>query len=352
MKKIFAPWLWFFLLWPRIITAEEAPPKRWEIIAVGDIMLGRGVSKTIERHGPGYPLAKMPLVTDSCQVLCGNLESVISSEEFKSQSPYRFKADPVVADNILKQNGFGFLSVANNHAYDCGPSGLEESLGILDSLRIPYSGILEIPKKEAGAERVVDSSAGKKTCRPAYMKIGDVRVCFLAFCQPYLLNPNNENNIIAPADSTTICNSIQAVKDSCQVIITSFHWGFEYHHQPSKAQKYLGRLAIRAGAGIVLGHHPHVLQGIELYKDGVIAYSLGNFIFDQRDSLANQSAVLHMIMKGSQLDSLWLEPIEIRAKRPTTVNKSKLNQFKRLIDELNLKLKTSSRIIEDRLYLF
>ncbi|HAD83090.1 MAG: hypothetical protein A2509_00170 [Candidatus Edwardsbacteria bacterium RIFOXYD12_FULL_50_11] len=351
MKIIFVPWLWLFLLWPTSITAADAQPKRWEIIAVGDIMLGRGVSKTVERHGPGYPLAKVLLVTDSCQVLCGNLESVMSTAEFKSQSPYRFKADPVAAANILKQNGFGFLSVANNHAYDCGPSGLEESLGILDSLMIPYSGILKIPENPSG-DSSTDSSAVKTTCRPAYLKIGDIRICFLAFCQPYLLNPNYENNLIAPADSATICNSIQAVKDSCQVIITSFHWGFEYHQQPSKAQKYLGRLAIRAGAGIVLGHHPHVLQGVELYRGGVIAYSLGNFIFDQRDSLANQSAVLHMIMKGSRVDSLWLEPIEITAKRPTISNKAKLNQFKGLIDELDLKLKTMSRIIEDRLYLF
>ena len=350
MKIILAPWLWLFLLLTAGLKAEDIPPKRWEIIAVGDIMLGRGVSKAVERHGPGYPLAKMLLVNDSCQVLCGNLESVISSKEFKSQSPYRFKADPVVAANILKQNGFGFLSVANNHAYDCGPSGLEESLGILDSLMILYSGILEIPKSP-GSDSSADSSAMKTVCRPAYLKIGDIRICFLAFCQPYLLNPNNESNTIAPADSATIFNSIQAVKDSCQVVITSFHWGFEYQQQPSKAQKCLGRLAIRAGAGIVLGHHPHVLQGVELYRDGVIAYSLGNFIFDQRDFLANQSAVLHMIMKGSRLDSLWLEPIEITAKRPTILNKAKLTQFKGLIDELNLKFKTKSRIIEDRLYL-
>jgi len=351
MKINLAPWLWLFLLWPPVIKAEDIPPKRWEIIAVGDIMLGRGVSKAVEKHGPGYPLAKMLLVSDSCQVLCGNLESVISSEEFKSQSPYRFKADPVVAANILKQNGFGFLSVANNHAYDCGPSGLEESLRILDSLMIPYSGRMEISKNPRD-DSSADSSSVEKVCRPAYLKIGDIRICFLAFCQPYLLNPNNENSIIAPADSATICNSIQAIKDSCQVIITSFHWGYEYKQQPSRAQKYLGRLAIRAGAGIVLGHHPHVLQGVELYRGGVIAYSLGNFIFDQRDSLANQSAVLHMIMKGSRLDSLWLEPIEITAKRPTILNKAKLNQFKGLIDELNLKFKIRSRIIEDRLYLF
>lgn len=349
MKILFVPWLWIFLLCPASLTAEEPRPKRWEIIAVGDIMLGRGVSKAVERHGPGYPLAKMLLVTDSCQVLCGNLESVICQAEFKSQSPYRFKADPVVAANILKQNGFGFLSVANNHAYDCGPSGLEESLRILDSLMIPYSGILA---PASGPDSGLDPSPPQMVCRPAYLQMGDIRVGFLAFCLPYLLPPNKENNFIAPADSVTVFNSIQAIKDSCQVIIVSFHWGYEYKQQPSREQKYLGRLAIRAGAGIVLGHHPHVLQGFELYRGGVIAYSLGNFIFDQRDSLANQSAVLHMIMNGSRADSLWLEPIEITAKRPMTLNKAKLNQFKGLIDKLNLKFKTRSRIMDDRLYLF
>lgn len=350
MKIIFVPWLWIFLLWPISITAEDAQPKRWEIIAVGDIMLGRGVAKKIEQQGPSYPFSHLRLVTDSCQVLVGNLESVLSSMEFQSQSPYRFKADPGPAGDILKQNCFGFLSVANNHAYDCGPSGLKESLKILDSLMIPYSGILQPPKKSR-SDSCADSSTMKTVCRPAFLKIGDIKICFLAFCQPYLLNPNNENSIIAPADSATIFHSIQDIKDSCQVIIASFHWGYEYKQQPSRVQKHLGRLAIRAGAGIVLGHHPHVLQGIEFYRGGIIAYSLGNFLFDQKDSLANQSAVLHMIMKGSSLDSAWLQPLEISHTRPVGMGRGRLGPFKRLVDDLNKNLGTRAQLADRRIYL-
>ncbi len=346
MKIVLLGWLCLLV---SAAGAEDAPAKRWEIIAVGDIMLGRGVAKKIEQQGSSYPFSHLRLVTDSCQVLCGNLESVISSEEFKSISPYRFKADPVVASNILKQNGFGFLSVANNHAYDCGPAGLEASLAILDSLQIPFSGILA---PAAGPDSALDPAVSNIFCRPAYLQIGAIRVGFLAFCQPYLLYPNNERTIIAPADSATVFSSIQAAKDSCQVIIASFHWGYEYHQQPSRTQKYLGRLAVRAGAGIVLGHHPHVLQGIEFYRGGLIAYSLGNFLFDQKDSLANQSAVLHVIMKGSSLDSVWLQPLEISNKRPAGMDRGRLGPFKRLMDGLNANLGTKAQLADRRLYLY
>lgn len=350
MKLLLAPWLWFFLLLSPVIKAEDIPAIRWEIIAVGDIMLGRGVATKIEKHGLSYPFSQIRLVTDSLQLLVGNLESVLSSSAFKSQSPYRFKANPVLTANILKQNGFGFLSVANNHAYDCGIAGLQESCRILDSLKIQYGGVYEKQRLPADND-FQDSAKTTMISRPAFIDIDGIRVGFLAFCQPYLINTAGEDTIIAPADSAVIFNSIHAIRDSCQVIIASFHWGYEYQQQPSRAQKYLGRLAIRSGAKIVHGHHPHVLQGIEFYRDGVIAYSLGNFIFDQKDSLANQSAVLHMIMKGSSIDSVWLQPIEIKGKRPAEASKGNFAKFKRSIDGLNKSFKTKSLVADHRIYL-
>jgi len=325
--------------------AANVPAQRWELLAVGDIMLGRGVSKAIEKNGTNYLFAKTKLITDSCQLLAGNLESVISSREFTSQSPYRFKADPAITSELLKQNWSGFLSVANNHAFDCGPKGLTESCSILDSLQIPFGGIYCRQRKTVSTDSVQSAAISL----PAFMETAGIRVGFLAFCEPYLINVTNGDTVIAPADSEVIYNSIKAIRDSCQLIIASFHWGYEYRQEPSRMQRRLGRLAVRSGAKIVLGHHPHVLQGVEYYRDGIIAYSLGNFIFDQKDTLANQSAVFHMIMKGNRLDSLWLEPIEIRNKRPE-INQSA--GFKMLVDKLNNKFKTKSKYIEDRLYLF
>lgn len=345
MKSLNVSRLFIIMILVMIALAADVPAQRWELLAVGDIMLGRGVLKAIEKNGNNYLFAKVKLITDSCQLLAGNLESVTSSREFTSQSPYRFKADPVITSELLKQNWSGFLSVANNHAFDCGSKGLIESCRVLDSLQIPFSGIYQKQRSSGPA----DSASNAGISLPAFMETAGIRVGFLAFCEPYLINVSNGDTAIAPADSQVIYNSIKALQDSCQLIIASFHWGYEYRQEPSRMQKKLGRLAVRSGAKIVLGHHPHILQGVEYYRDGIIAYSLGNFIFDQKDSLANQSAILHIIMKGSNLDSLWLEPIEIRNKRPEIKQSAGL---KTLVDRLNSKFKTRSKYIEGRLYLF
>jgi poly-gamma-glutamate synthesis protein (capsule biosynthesis protein) len=324
--------------------SADLSPQRWELLAVGDVMLGRGVARNIHRYGQDYILACASLIKDSSQILAGNLESPVCTQEFTSQSPYRFKADPAAAGSILKKNWRGFLSVANNHALDCGLTGFNSSLSFLDSLEIPYSGVVK-EKRES------DSLPPKIVSRPAFLKIGKARVGYLAFCQKYMV-PATAQNVIAPADSATIVNSIREVADSCDVIVASFHWGYEYQQNPSKTQKYLGRLAIRHGARIVLGHHPHVLQGLEFYRGGIIAYSLGNFIFDQKDSLANQSAILHVKMKGAELDSVWLEPVVIENKRPVTTKGIISEEFSRQIKELCKGLGTRTKKKDNRLYLF
>lgn len=345
MKALSLAGLILIMLSFRTIAAKAQSDKRWELTAVGDIMLGRGVARAIDRNGQDYLFGKMPLIDDSCKILTGNLESVISSLEYQSVSPYRFRADPAVAGNLLKQNWQGFLAVANNHAFDCGPEGLLQSQNVLDSLNIPFSGTLVLQQATTS-----DSIPQKPISRPAFMRIGDIKIGFLAFCQPYLLFSKDMANMVAPADSATIVRSIQAIKDSCDMIIASFHWGYEYQQKVSGIQKKLGHLAIRNGVKIVLGHHPHVLQGLEFYRKGLIAYSLGNFIFDQKDSLAKQSAILHVNIRGTDIDSVWLEPIEIRAYRP--VLNLKGTAFKEDIDKLNSDFKTRTKYIKDKLFIF
>ena len=110
--------------------------------------------------------------------------------------------------------------------------------------------------------------------------------------------------------------SVLAARDSCGLLVCSFHWGDEYRDYPTVTQKRLGHLAIDLGARIVHGHHPHVLEGVEFYHDGLIAYSLGNFIFDQRHEKPRQSSLLAVVMKGTVIDSVFMRPLEIVNDRP------------------------------------
>jgi len=113
-----------------------------------------------------------------------------------------------------------------------------------------------------------------------------------------------------------VARSVLAARDSCDLLVCSFHWGEEYRDHPTKIQRKLGRLAIGLGARIVHGHHPHVLQGVEFYQGGLIAYSLGNYIFDQRHERPRQSALLTVALKGAAVDSVFMRPLEIVNNRP------------------------------------
>ena len=315
------------------LVAQE--PARCLVVLVGDIMLGRGVAKEMERRGPHYPFSGIDLTADSPAALVGNLESLLTTAEFTSASPYRFKADPVAGGKALAGAGFTFLSLANNHSGDCGLGGFEESVFALNSLGIGWSGRLVAPG-------VGNDSQALAVSRPAFAERAGVRIGFLAFCQPYLLGYPE----LAPADSALLWRSIAAIRDSCQIIIASFHWGQEYQLLPTRRQRYLARLAVRAGASLVHGHHPHVLQGFEFYRGGLIAYSLGNYVFDQRDSLPNQSAVLKVVFRGSTLDSAWLEPVQIAEKSPRPLARHNYRRFRRHLDSLNAPFGTRSRWAE------
>lgn len=316
-------------------AAHPQEPARCLVTAVGDIMLGRGVAKEMERRGQHYPFSGIDLTADSPTALVGNLESQLTAAEFTSPSPYRFKADPVAGGRALAGAGFTFLSLANNHSGDCGPGGFEESVFTLNSLRIGWSGRL------VASGQGIDGQA-LAVSRPAFAERAGVRIGFLAFCQPQLLGSPE----LAPADSALVWRSIAAIRESCQVIIASFHWGQEYQLLPTRRQCYLGRLAVQAGASLVHGHHPHVLQGFEFYRGGLIAYSLGNYVFDQRDSLPNQSAVLKAVFRGSALDSAWLEPVQIVEKSPRLLARQNYRLFRRHLDSLNAPFGTRSRWTE------
>jgi poly-gamma-glutamate synthesis protein (capsule biosynthesis protein) len=102
-------------------------------------------------------------------------------------------------------------------------------------------------------------------------------------------------------------------------VIISFHWGIEYQHQPSSAQRRLARASIDAGADVVLGHHPHVLQGVERYKNGLIAYSLGNFVFDQSGADRSESVIARIGFADSG-GVLILTPVRIEEFLPRMAN--------------------------------
>lgn len=256
-----------------LLLAAFAPTV--EIVAVGDIMPGRFVGKRIDRDGFSRVFGQAAAEEISrADIAFGNLECPLTNLPFAGSKSIQLRAKPTVALNLAKA-GFDVLSIANNHALDAGLAGLRDTLSALEA---------------CGIRPVGHASS------PTVMQKSGVRVAFLAYCD----FPNDSGGAgIRYTDESALAANIASVRKRADVVVVSWHWGFEGSPLVSHRQKALARKAVDAGADVVLGHHPHVLQPIEWAKGpggrpALIAYSLGNFVFDARKPNERETLILHV----------------------------------------------------------
>ncbi len=254
--------------------------------AAGDVMLARDVGARLARN-PDIPAA----FADARAALAGgdlivaNLESVLSAREAYCGSGICFKADPARVD-ALQAMGLTHAIVANNHAGDYGEAAWEDSRVILRE-----AGIVPVGGFRNDGETVFTEAAGRT-------------VAMLAF-----------ETVARPLQREDALRRIREARLSADLVVASFHWGTEYAHHPDPAVVSLARAAVDAGADLVLGHHPHVLQGVERYGDGLILYSLGNFTFDQPWDATRESMVATVGWHRGER-TIALEPMRLEAWLP------------------------------------
>ncbi len=195
-----------------------------------------------------------------------NLECPVTTRGEKVKKPFNFRMNPKYLD-VLKNAGIDIVNIANNHIYDYGDIGLFDTIEFLDSVGLAH----------VGAGRTHDEAH-----RPVIVERSTHRVAFLGYYggseAPAALQ---DSAGVAKREMTLIGRDLRALKtaDSTMYIVVNLHWGTEKADTPDTWQVKFAHAIIDSGADAVIGHHPHVLQGIELYKHGVIAYSLGNLIF-------------------------------------------------------------------------
>lgn len=270
-----------FLLLLFIPAAVSAEPVT--INAVGDIMLAGSGTALFNRSGYDYPFSATSAVLRQGDLTIGNLESPItrSGKEFTGKK-FRFRSSPAAAA-ALQRAGFHHLSLANNHILDYGAGGLQDTLAALDSLGITHAG--------AGA----DLDAAR---RGTIVTVKGVRIALLSYSLTYPAEfyARTDRPGTAPGHEQLYRADIARAKRSADYVIVSFHWGVESAALPRDYQKSTAHRAIDAGADVILGHHPHVLQGIEYYKGGVVFYSLGNFAFASRSKVADKSMIARITL--------------------------------------------------------
>ena len=255
------------------------------ITATGDVMLGRSVNySTLSSQDFDWAFRNIKTLLGTSDVTLINLEGTLLSTCQPTNQGMKFCGDSSHSLGLSKA-GIDIANLANNHSADFGESGLNETLKALGDSNIKATGL--------GS--------------PTYIKVKNTTISFVGFNSIYPYSSN-----ISWASPETVALQIQDAKSSSNITIASFHWGTEYAINPNENQKSLAHLAIDSGADAVIGHHPHWIQPIELYKGKPIFYSLGNFIFDQMWSQkTTEGLVSALTFFDGQLVDINLTPVVI-----------------------------------------
>lgn len=246
--------------------------KRIHLVFTGDVSFGdclfcqgMGIRSLARKYPKEHFFAGVSKHIREADLAFCNLETVLSrsGEDERSLATVDMRGDPE-AIGVLKAAGFSVVNFANNHAAQHGPVPFRETVDLLAKHELQVVGLKG--EKEWHCAPVVLERRGKKIGLLGYSFVHDR---LFATATPY-----------AEGDMEKILGDIRRLRDSVDLLVASVHWGLEFLDYPSARTAGWGRAMVDAGADAVIGHHPHVLQGVEVYRDKIIAYSLGNFLFD------------------------------------------------------------------------
>ncbi len=278
-------------------SVQKGAIEEIQLLFVGDIMLSRLIGDIMVRNNDWrYPFLETADFLKSADITFGNLEGPISAKGTNMGSMYSFRADPRAIEGLLYA-GFDVLSIANNHIWDYGAEAFKETLQILGDNGIRYIGG-GYDYEEAHAPVVID--------------VKGTKIAFLAYTNvlPTSLGLKGSKPAVAFPDINEMTRDIEKAKKVADVIVVSFHWGTEYATTHTEEQETVAHAAIGAGANIIVGHHPHVVGEIEEYDGGYIAYSLGNFVFDQNFSEdTGRGLMFEVTLKNKEIQRI--EPLTV-----------------------------------------
>lgn len=273
---------------PYFVKGETEKENTGSILHFGDMMLDRNVKKVLDNASTTDYLFEK-LAGEENRFFLGmdevgaNLEGPFANTRRTTTKEIAFRFDPIFLP-MLKKYNFSIFSCANNHTYDMSAAGFEESKNNLRAAGFDFYGV---------QYKINDNSLLIK-------QVGDYKIGFIGV---------NDTN--SPVDEDKIKELIQKAKiGGSKYIILNIHWGEEYKEISNVRQKKLAHEMIDAGVDVVIGHHPHVVQEMEIYNNHPIFYSLGNFVFDQYFSVPTQQGLaIGLVFKDKQI-SVYVFPLE------------------------------------------
>jgi len=303
------------------------------ILAVGDVMFSRKVAEIIKQKHVDYLFSGVDDILKRSDITIGNLETPISNKGTPNPTSIsNFRAHPKVITALKR---FTILSLANNHIYDFGPEAAGQTIQLLNQQGVMTMGV---------------GKNFQEARKPVVVHKKGIIIGFLNYTT--MKNVTNQSNkyVAAPLEPlSSVEKDIINLKSYVNFVVVSLHFGYEGIMYPSPEARGQAKALINCGADLIIGHHPHVLQGIEKYKSGFILYSLGDFIFDGNDFLRKETGIFKINLNKSGVASIELLPAIIdKTYRPVLANSNKALKIYTRIKRLSSLLKTND---SDKLFL-
>lgn len=267
---------------------------------VGDVLLASGVDTAIAANGPDYPWQDTGRLLRQADLTIANLECSISNRgEPVPEKEYTFRARPDAIKGAVNA-GVDIFALANNHTMDYGVDALMDTMRIIRENNIFYVG--------AGA------SEGEAV-RPVILERKGFKIAVLSFSRvvPWTdwIAGRKKPGLASGYNTKLMLDSLRSAAEKSDITIIYMHWGQELDDYPNQEEINLAHRLVDAGADVVIGCHPHVLQGMEIYKGKLIAYSLGNFIFTSSSTRAREGAILQVAFNSGGENAARIIPTYI-----------------------------------------
>ncbi|GHO90139.1 capsular polysaccharide biosynthesis protein [Reticulibacter mediterranei] len=289
------------------------------LIAVGDIMLGGRASKAIARYGDDYPFqAVLPLLRRA-NVVLGNLEGPFAHKAGRESRHYAYAVNPKLASSLARA-GISVVTLANNHLLDCGRGGVVETLDAL---------------ARAGVAPLGAAANESAAHAPVIRQVGQIRIGLLGYYWNRRCAATAHLPGCAVDSPEALKNDILHLRPQVDRVVVTFHWGVPYERQPVSGDRAKAQYAIDCGADAVIGHHPHILQPIEIYAQRPILYSIGNFTFGSGNS-RGEGMVAGFRFEEEQI-LLMLYPLYVKNRDPRVNYQPKIlkgNGAERIVSHL------------------
>jgi poly-gamma-glutamate capsule biosynthesis protein CapA/YwtB (metallophosphatase superfamily) len=275
------------------------------LAAVGDVTFGGRVAEAIDARGVAYPWQSTGLTLRRADVATANLEGVVSTRgDPVPDKEFHFRGPPSALAAARRAAGLDVISVANNHTLDFG------RVAFLDTLR---------NARRYGISMIgggVDLAAAR---RPAVVQRGGMRIAFLAYSdvRPDGFTATTARSGTAPAEAAAIRADVVSARRRADLVLVWVHWGKELARRADSRQRLFASAALNAGAQVVLGSHPHVLQDVvRPTRRALVAWSLGNFIFPPNSPGTDRTAILHLDLALDGVRAYRLQPARIVSVQP------------------------------------